>query len=131
MPLYDTPQAGSNSNSAKNVKCVDVGSFYTMLDGTETPGLGVASVAFARGHMAGSKGLTINLSGMPAGMTVDVQVAAHNIAGEFSSVATITPSSGSPDSGNGFYTDDGLSAFYRLYISAYVSGAMPVAVASR
>ena len=123
MPVY---------SSTIPAPCLDVGSSIKMFDGTETPAAGLKSIAFARGHQGSSdKGVTFNISGMPAGMTIDVQIASINVDADYSSVATLSPSAGSPDSGNSFYTDEGRSAFYRLYVLSYTSGTMPIAKAQR
>jgi len=133
MPEYDVPQAGSNrTNPGKNVTCLDVGQSYVMFDGTETPAVGLASVAFARGTQGSvDGGVTFNMSGDDGDAAIDVQVASINEDANFTTVATLTPSAGSPDTGNAAYTDLGRSAFYRLYMSAYSGGAMPVVVAQR
>ena len=122
--------------SLLNVPCLDVGQSLKMFDGTETPAVGLKSIAFARGTQGSDDtGTTFDGSGLPAGMTIDVQVtnAPVNAAQDatFHTVSTLSPSGGSPDSGNIAYTDIGRSAFYRLYVSAYTSGAMPTVIAQR
>lgn len=140
MPAYGIAQSGWNPPPNQGLNLADVvpGETIVLFDGTETAAAGLASIAFARGYSpdAADNGITFNLSGMPAGMTVDVQVCSPPAGGfastaamaaAFSTVATIAPDSG----GNGWYTDVGRSAFYRLQISAYTSGAMCVGVAQR
>lgn len=123
MPLY---------SSTINPPCLDVGRSLVMFDGTETPAIGLKSIAFARGTQGSDDaGTTFDGSGLPAGMTIDVQVANLNVDADYHTVSTLSPSGGSPDSGNIAYTDTGRSAFYRLYVSAYTSGAMPIVIAQR
>lgn len=127
MPLY---------SATANPPCLDVGRSFTMFDGTEIPSVGLKSIAFARGAQGSDDGgTTFDVAGMPVGMTIDVQVTNTPVGpaqdASFTSVQTLVRSGGSPDSGNSAYTDIGRSAFYRLYVSAYISGAMPVAVAQR
>lgn len=139
MPVFGIPQAGGYGppNQGLNVTSVQPGQSLVLFDGTEAAALDLASVAFARGLQGSSdNGFTINITGMPVGMTVDVQACSPPAGGfasvaamgnAFSSVATIGPDA----NGNGFYTDVGRSAFYRLLISAYVSGTTPIAVVQR
>jgi hypothetical protein len=137
--VFGIAQAGGIGppNQGLNMTTVYPGDSLTLFDGTETPALGLASIAFARGMMGSNDGgLTINLSGMPAGMAIDVQVCSAPAAGfasttalaaAMSSVTTLTPDSG----GNASYTDIGRSQFYRLEVSAYTTGAMCVGVVKR
>ena len=124
MPIYST---------TRNPKCLDVGQSMQLFDGTETPAVGLKSVAFARGTKGSNDAGTTfgNGSPVPAGMAIDVQIAQVNADANFETIATLAPSGGSPDSGNVAYTDVGRSAFYRYYVSAYSSGAMPIMVAQR
>lgn len=133
--LYGTPQSGFNGppNQGKNLTSLTAGEQITLFDGTETPALALKSVAFANGYnpQGGNSNITFNAKGMPADMTIDVQVAAHDIDGEYSSIGTMAPSAGTPDTGNAFLTDDGKSAFYRLYISAFTTATMPTVTATK
>lgn len=125
MPLY---------SSTQNPRCLDVGQSMQLFDGTETPAVGLKSAAFARGTQGSTDaGSTFWAQGMPAGMVIDVQEANTNADADYTSNGggQLTPSMGSPDSGNSVFTDVGRSAFYRLYVSAYTSGAMPAAGAQR
>ena len=140
MPTFGTPQAGAYSppNQGLNVRSVFPGDSLALFDGTEAPAVGLASIDFARAERGSDDaGSTFNISGMPAGMTIDVQDCSPPTGG-FASVAAKNAaftSNGvtlSPDAnGNVSWTDIGRSAFYRLYISAYAAGAMPVAVVQR
>jgi hypothetical protein len=133
MPVYGVAQSGPNATSGLNLTSLIPGDLpLTLFNGTETPAIGLRSVAFSRGYSAGASdnGITFKLSGMPTGMTVDVQCAESNVDGDYTSIATLSPST-SPDTGNAAYTDVGRSTFYRLYVSAYTSGTMPTAVAQR
>lgn len=103
------------------LKTLFPGESLVLFDGTETPSVGLASIAFARGTSpGGDEGSTFSLSGMPAGMTIDVQVSAFNNTADFTSVETLTPDA----NGNAASTDAGRSLFYRLSISAYSTGSM-------
>ena len=133
MPKYGTAQAGYNANSGLNLTSLIPGDLeLTLFDGTETPAAGLKSIAFSRGYSPGASdnGITFTVIGMPTGMTVDVQASAKDIDGDYTSIATLSPST-TPDTGNAAYTDVGRSTFYRLYMSAYTTGAMPTAVAQR
>lgn len=131
MPIYGVAQAGYNAppNQGLNLTSVVPGDSITLFNGTETPSNGLKSVAFARGYSPSGDdaGTTFNVSGMPSGMTVDVQVAGANVDGDYTSVVTLTPDS----NGNAAYTDVGRSPFFRVTISAYTSGAMPIVTAQR
>lgn len=119
MPLYATPQSGYNTgaNEGLNVRDVSPGASLTLFDGTETPALNLASVAFAR---SGGAGMTFLASGMPSDMTIDIEAALEDVDAKYSSISTISPDA----NGNGTYTDVGYSAFYRGIISA-ASGSSP------
>jgi hypothetical protein len=129
LPIYGTAQAGSNATLGLNLTSLIPGEQITLFSGSETAALNLKSVAFARGYSpsASDQGTTFNISGMPSGMTIDVQVASKDIDGDYTSVVTMTPDT----NGNSAYTDVGRSAFFRLLISAYTTGAMPIAVAQR
>lgn len=108
-------------------KALYPGDYMTLFSGTEVAALGAASAAFARGSGASGSGQTFNLSGVPAGMTVDVQCAATDVDADYTSLVTLTPDA----NGNAAYTDEGYSPFYRYKISAYTSGPMPVGTVNR
>lgn len=144
MPAFGIPQSGpfGPPNQGLNVTCLQPSEELTLFDGTETPALGLASIAFARGYQGSQDGgSTFSIIGMPAGMTVDVQAcspptgkAADPVTGGFASVAAmdaafITVNTMAPTDPP--YTDIGRSAFYRFKISAYTTGAMPVGVVQR
>lgn len=133
--IYGSPQAGYNAppNLGLNLTSLSPGDGpLTLFDGTETPAAGLKSIAFSRGPSPGGadNGTTFKLRGMPVGMTVDVQCAEADVDADYTSVQTLSPST-TPDTGNAAYTDTGRSAFYRFYISAFTSGAMPVGTAER
>lgn len=113
--------------SPGTAKALYPGDYMTLFDGTEVVANGLKSAAFARGSGASGVGQTFNLSGMPVGMTVDVQCAATDVDADYFTVNTISPDA----NGNGAYTDVGYSPFYRFKISAYTSGAMPVGTVNR
>ena len=77
MPAFGIPQSGGFGppNQGLNVTCLQPGERMVLFDGTETPALGLASIAFARGTQGSQDGgSTFTIIGMPTGMTVDVQV---------------------------------------------------------
>ncbi len=126
MPVYGIPQAGDLIPLGLNLTALIPGEQMTLFDGTETAALNLTSVAFARGYSpsADDAGTTFRASVIPTGMIIDVQSANHDIEAEYSTVGTMIQSDPS-------YTDTGRSAFYRLKVSAYTSGAMPVCTAQR
>lgn len=125
MPIYGTPQAGSNTaGAAYNIRAVIPGDSFTFFDGTETVANGLASIAFNRGYSpTGSNNVTVYVQGAPAsGFTIDLQGAMTNEEADYYTITTITPDA----NGNGAASDDGTAAFLRMKISAYSSGAMPI-----
>lgn len=136
MPVFGIPQPGpfGPPNQGLNVTCVQPSERLTLFDGTETPAVGLASIAFARGYQGSQDGgSTFTIIAMPAGMTVDVQVCSPPDGG-FASVAAmdaafVTVNTAAPSDPP--YTDIGRSTFYRFKISAYTTGAMPVGVVQR
>jgi hypothetical protein len=137
MPAFGLAQSGPNPIAGLNITSLFPGDSIALFDGTETVALNLASIPFARAERGPTDGgSTFNLSGMPAGMTVDVQVCSSPAGGfasvaamnaAFNSVVTMTPDA----NGNGSYTDVGRSQFYRFLISGYSSGTMPVGVVQR
>lgn len=129
--LYGTPQSGFNPapDAGLNLTCLVPGDHLTLFDGTETPVQGIKSVAFSRGYSPGASdnGTTFTVYGMPSTATIDVQVSNDDVDGHYVTVNTISPDA----NGNGFYTDIGRAAFYRVTLSAYASGAMPVVKVKR
>ncbi len=128
MPLYGTPQAGSNTGGAGlNITSLEAGQNLTLLDGTETIVSGSASISFSKGyHEAGQYPITFNVSGCPNNSVVEIQVAGHDVAAEYLTIATIGLTSG-----NGAYTDSGASPFRRVLISTFAAGDVPVVKATR
>lgn len=129
MPVYGSPQSGG-------LAALTPGDSATLFNGTETPAVSLASIAIARGTGVGGgspNGMTFNATGIPSGCTIDVQVCGgpETVAGEagaqYSTVYTINPDA----NGNGFYTDVGYSPFYRVTLSAYTSGTMPIVTVQR
>lgn len=139
MPAFGIPQAGNfpSPNQGLNLTSLYPGDSLLLWDGTETAVLGAASIAFARAERGSTDcGSTFSLTGMPATMTVDVQVCSAPpggfasvaaMAAAFNSVVTLAPDT----TGTATYTDIGRSQFYRFLISAYSSGAVPVGMVSR
>lgn len=131
--LYGTPQSGWNPppNEGLNITAVGPGESATLLAGPAdgTPSTSTKSVAIARGFspLGMDYGTTFICSGTAAGTTVDVQGAAQNVDTQYSKIATMTPDA----NGNASYTDTGKYLFYRVQISAYTTGNMPVVTANR
>jgi len=127
MPLYGTPQAGSNPTPGLNLTSVIPGDSFTLFDGTESAANGLASVAFNRGYSPnGSNTCTFYCEGIPASCTVDIQSANDDVEADYSTLASITSSTVPPA-----YTDIGTARYFRAKLSAYSSGAMPVVKVQR
>lgn len=132
MPLYGANQSGYNQGSSQelNITALSPGESMTLLASTDgTPSTSTKSVSFSRAYSPSGMdgGITFNATGMHSGMTIDVQVAAHDLDAEYLPVTTMSPDSGN----NAAYTDVGRSPFYRVKISAYTSGTMPTVTANR
>ncbi len=129
--VYGTPQAGYNPypNQGLNLTSIIPGDSNTLFDGPETPSDGLASVAVNRGIAPAftDQGVTFYVTGAASGTTVDIQGSNTDVAGDYFTLATITPD----ENGNGAYTDTGRPAFYRAKLSAYTTGAMPVVKVQR
>lgn len=138
MPLWGTGAPGSNPISALNFTDLRPGDYETLLDGTELIVTGSKSIAFARGGSAGGsdQGSTFTVTGCPNGSVIDIQAASPNGAGTLASVdASFQDVSlsggGGTITGNGFYTDVGRSMFYRVIVTTFASGDIPVVTVKR
>ena len=101
---------------------------FTLFDGTETPVQGLASKPFARATKGSDDvGSSFLALGMPSDMVIDVQAANENLDASYITTQSIT----SDTDGKGGATEPGRSQFYRLKISVYTTGAMPVVTVSR
>lgn len=126
--LYGAPQSGPSPVSGLNLTSVCPGDSITLFDGTETPVQGMKSVAFSRGVSGtADRGTSFFASGMPAGSVLSVQAANQDLDGSYFTLYASAPDA----NGNFAYTDDGRAAYYRVVLSTYVSGAMPVVIAKR
>lgn len=127
MPVYDTPQAGYNPNSAKNLRVVSPGDFYTLLDGTEADEA-LASVAIVRGPSLGMAQAysTFKAVGLAADETVDVEISNSNEDADYVSIGQMTSELASPP-GFPYLTDSGSPTFYRVR----KSGGTPVVTLQR
>lgn len=123
MPVYNRP--GS-------INQVGPGESLTLFDGSETPSLALASVAFARGGSGGQSQVysTFIAQGMPSDMTIDIQSSNVDQDTRYKTIATLTSELASP-AGVPFYTDSGSPLFYRAKVSAYTSGDMPSLTVAR
>jgi len=130
MPLYGVAQSGWNPppNQGLNLASLEVGEHITLFNGTETPSVGLKSVAFALGIQGANRGSkTFWCSGMTAGSVIDIQAANQDVDSEYSSVSgALTPDA----NGNVSYPDDGQSAFYRAVLTTS-TGAMPIVIVQR
>ena len=119
MPLYGS-QPGMPTP-------VYPGQQFVLFSGTETPALGVKSVAFERvpnwdGHPSAMTFTAV----FPNAPTATVQIQASNDDAEahyqtLQAINTIT----------GWYSDQGQFRYYRCVLSAYASGGMPVVIVQR
>ncbi len=101
----------------------------TLFNGTETVASGLASMIFLRGNSPSSNdaGSTFNAKGMASDMVIDVQEANEDVDGSYTTTQTI----GADASGNGTALDIGRGFFYRVKISTYTTGTMPVVTVAR
>jgi hypothetical protein len=101
-----------------------------LFDGTETPATGIKSIAFSRG-MTGSTDAGTTFSAVfgsdPTGTVIKVQGAATDVDANYVTLTTITATSLLGYT----YTATDRSNFYRVIISTYVQGGMPVVTAER
>lgn len=125
MPTYTQVLSGGKRQCGP-------GESLTLFDGTETPAEGLASMCFARGYSAGQAQAysTFHADGMPSDMVIDVQAANVDAEADYHTIGQMTSENASP-AGFPFFTDDGSPAFYRLKISAYTSGSMPIVTVQR
>lgn len=139
MPLWGTPRAGANPISALNFVDLRSGDYEKLLDGTETIATGSKSIAFARGMSPGGPDRsTFTVTGCPGGSTFDIQ-ASSTKTDDAATLALMDASfqnvslggSGGTIIGNGFYTDTGASMFYRIIVTAFVAGDVPVVIVKR
>lgn len=128
--LYGVAQSGPNIVSPSlNIAVLYPGDPYTLFSGTETPVQGMTSVAFQRGPSpSGDNGISFFAQGMPSTSAIDIQASATDSDLDYQSVSgTLTPDA----NGNVAYTDVGRALFYRVILTTYVSGSMPVVKAQR
>lgn len=138
MPLWGTPQSGNNPISALNFTDMRPGDDLALFDGTEAIVTGSKSIAFARGYApGGGPGFTVSVIGCPGGSVIDVQQSNGVSASQRNPPVTPTLANmdaafntvlGDTINGNGSSTDVGGSSFYRLIVTDYVSGDVPVAI---
>lgn len=137
MPLWGATKAGANVDSRLNWTDLRGGDDFALLDGTETVATGSKSVPFARGYVPGGNlGRTYQISGCSGGTVITVQ--GSNGVSASDTTPTVTPtfanmdlsfnSVGLAQTGNGALTDQGSSAFYRVIVTTFVSGDIPVVI---
>lgn len=143
MPLWGTNYPGSNPISALNFTDLRPGDDLALLDGTETVVTGSKSIAFARGNSASQMdaGSTFSITGCPNNSVIVVQGSngppllqggvqvpstLATMDASFVTVATIALTSGS-----GAYLDQGRYAFYRVQVTTFGAGDVPVVTVKR
>ena len=120
MPLFNNPLPGSN------VTLLMPGQSMVLFDGTESPGAGLVSIAFARGRMPGGgpAGQVFSIA-FAAAPTATVQIQASNDNVNYVAISAVAfPLS--PVVNGSWFADLGEFAFYRAALSAYSSGGMPI-----
>lgn len=135
MPLWGTARAGANPISGLNFVDLRPGDHEKLLDGTETIATGSRSIAFARGNASGS---TFTVTGCPNNSVIDIQASstktddAGTLAAMDASFQSVSLSGGGGTiTGNGFYTDVGFSSFYRVIVTTFGAGDVPVVTVKR
>ena len=134
MPLWGTGYPGSNPISALNFLDLRPGDYEKLLDGTETIQSGSTSIAFARGgsSLGSDNGSTFTVTGCPNGSVIDIQASSADNAATLAAMdASFQDVTGGTITGNGFYTDVGLSMFYRVIVTTFVNGDVPVVTVKR
>lgn len=127
MPAYGTPQIGSNTlGLGFNLTGLQPGGQpVTLISAADASATGFKSVAIARGYRGGSgdQGITFYQRGCPNGTITQIQASDTDVDADYLQVGLIT--------GNGFYVDEGNSAFYRAFEQTFEGGDVPVVTASR
>lgn len=138
MPLWGTARAGANPISGLNFVDLRPGDYEKLLDGTETIVSGSKSIAFARGGSGSGadQGTTFAITGCASGSTAVYDVQASNTktddAGTLAAMdASFVNVPGGTIIGNGFYTDVGRSAFYRIIVTTAAVGDAPIVTVKR
>jgi len=119
MPLY----------ASVYVPFVCPGRQFTCFDGTETPGAAVKSAAFMRGRgpldLDGPTTFTIDFASAPTAVVL-IQASNTNTDANFQTIWTSTSTQ------HDNYTDANTTwRFYRVVLSTYSAGGMPVVIARR
>ena len=136
MPLWGANQAGANPISSLNFTDLRPGDYLILLDGTETIATGSKSIAFARGGSGSGAdmGSTFAVTGCPNGSVIDVQASNTKTDDAVSLVAmdaSFNTILGDTINGNGASTDVGRSSFYRVIVTNFVAGDVPVVIVKR
>lgn len=126
MPNYGIPQSGFNQGANQGLNLTDLipGESFVCFDGSESPAVNLASVAFNRGLAPAftDQGITFYMNGAPPDMVIDVQGSNIDLNGDYVTLGQLGPQA----SGNDAYTDVGRAAFYRVKISTASSGSPAV-----
>lgn len=143
MPLWNTPQSGWNTQyPGLNCVMLTIGDDYALLDGTETVITGTKSVHFTRGSMGDTDaGTTFAVTGCANGTVIDIQASNGVAQSTTNGIPTVTQTPTNLDAsfqnvggtvtGNGFYTDIGRSMYYRVIVTSFAAGDVPVVLAKR
>lgn len=137
MPLWGTPQSGNNPISALNFTDLRAGDDLDLFDGTETIVSGSKSIAFARGYVPGSNlGRTYQITGCPNGSVMTLYASNGVSASGRNPIVTPTlanmdasfNTTGVSSTGNGSFSDNGSSSFYRIVCTTFAAGDVPVVI---
>lgn len=134
MPIYGVPQAGYNQGANQGLNLTDLipGESFVCFDGSESPAVNLASVAFNRGLAPAftDQGITFYMNGAPPDMVIDVQGSNIDKDADYVTLGQLGPAA----TGSNTYTDIGRAAFYRVKITTASSGSpavMPVVTVMR
>lgn len=142
MPLWNTPQAGSNTvYPGLNFTSLSPGDDLELLNANDVVATGTKSIAFARsGGLGGQPGKsTFSVTGCPNGSVIEIE-GSNGVAQSSTKALTVTPTPANMDAsfnvvgtvtGNGPYLDEGAYAFYRVVVSTFEAGDVPVVIIKR
>ncbi len=140
MPLWNTPQSGGNTQySGLNCVALSPGDEYALLNGTEIIVTGSKSVHFALAQ-TGYPGalMTFQVTGCSAGSVISIQASNGVAQSTLGSAPTVVQTPTNLDAsfntvqdlvaGNGSYSDQGGSMYYRVSVKLFVNGDAPVVI---
>lgn len=134
MPLWGTGYPGGNPVSALNIIDLRPGDQFVLLTVTDSVATGTKSIPFARGTSASQSdaGCSFQISGCPNGSIISIQ-ASNGTQEATMTLAALDASFNEVQSiaGNGAYTDVGRAAFYRVQVTTFANGDVPVVIVQR